>query len=92
VYDTVEGKSAMANETNLPETAKYDVNIEGTLYPWDKATITVAEIRQLGGLPQDLPVIEVDLQTNEERTLDPEIPVELRPGKGFGRKVSFKRG
>ena len=71
---------------------KYEVNIEGGLYPWDEATITVAQIRELGSLPADLPVIEVDLTTNEERTLEEAEVVELKPGKGFGRKVSFKRG
>ncbi len=71
---------------------KYEVNIEGTIYFWDQKTITVAEIRTLGHLPSDLPVIEVDLKTNEERTLEENTPVELRPGKGFGRKVTFKRG
>ena len=71
---------------------KYEVNIEGTLYPWKEETITAGQIRELGSLPADLPVIEVDLTTNEERTLQEEEIVELKPGKGFGRKVSFKRG
>ncbi len=71
---------------------KFEVNIEGALYPWDKETITVPEIRELGKLPTDLPVIEVDLKDNTERTLAEDEIVELKPGKGFGKKVSFKRG
>lgn len=71
---------------------KFEVNIEGTIYPWDSETITVPEIRQLGSLPADLPVIEVDLKTNEERTLAEDEVVELKPGKGFAKKVRFKRG
>ncbi|MFZ6003081.1 MAG: multiubiquitin domain-containing protein [Actinomycetota bacterium] len=71
---------------------KYEVNIEGTAYAWDEETITVPELRELGHLPADTPVIEVDLKTNAERTLDEDEVVQLRPGQGFGRKVSFKRG
>lgn len=71
---------------------KFEVNIEGTIYPWDSETITVPEIRRLGSLPADLPVIEVDLKTNEERTLAEDEVVELKPGKGFAKKVRFKRG
>ena len=82
----------MPQDPKPREGPKYEVNIEGTLYPWDDNTISVAQIRELGGLPADLPVIEVDLTTNEEITLDEAASVELRPGQGFGRKVSFKRG
>ena len=71
---------------------KFEVNIEGKLYPWGSETITVPEIRTLGNLPAELPVIEVDLQDNTERTLGEEEVAELKPGKGFGKKVSFKRG
>lgn len=71
---------------------KFEANIEGTLYPWNKETITVPEIRALGKLPTDLPVIEVDLKDNTERTLAEDEIVELKPGKGFGKKVGFKRG
>lgn len=71
---------------------KYEINIEGTTYPWSGDTITVPQLRELGHLPLDTPVIEVDLKTNVERTLDENEVVQLRPGQGFGRKVSFKRG
>lgn len=71
---------------------KYEVNIEGTTHPWGEETITPVQIRELGGLPADQPVIEVDLKTNEERTLVEDEVVEVKPGKGFGKKVSFKRG
>lgn len=71
---------------------KYEVNIEGETYAWSGDTITVAQLRELGHLPADTPVIEVDLKSNVERTLDDDEVVRLRPGQGFGRKVSFKRG
>lgn len=70
---------------------KYFVEIEGTEYPWPKDTITVPEIRTLGNLPQDLPVIEVD-PDNIERTLAEAEIVTLKPGHRFGKKVRYKRG
>ena len=70
---------------------KYFVEIEGTEYPWPRDTITVPEIRTLGNLPQDLPVIEVD-PDNIERTLAEAEIVTLKPGHRFGKKVRFKRG
>jgi len=70
---------------------KYYVEIEGTEYPWDKDTIAVPEIRQLGNLPQDLPVIEVDAENNEHELAEDEV-VKLKPGHRFGKKVTYKRG
>ena len=71
---------------------KYLINIEGAEHPWDKDTITVPEIRELGNLPTTDPVIEVDLKDNTERTLAEDEVVEVKPGKGFGKKVKFQRG
>lgn len=70
---------------------KYFVDIEGTEYPWEKETITVAEIRKLGNLPADQPVIEID-PDNNERTLAEDEVVTLKPGHRFGKQVKFKRG
>jgi hypothetical protein len=71
---------------------KYFVDIEGSDYPWDQATITAAGIRELAGWPDDQQVVEVDLATNIEHTLAEDEAIELKPGHGFGRKISFKRG
>ncbi len=79
----------MAND---PKGPKYEVNVEGTDYPWDAPTITVAQIRELGALPADQPVVEVDLQDNTEKTLTETAIVELKPGQGFAKKVKFQRG
>ena len=80
----------MSNEAKAGP--KYTLDIEGQKFPWDEDTITVPQIRQLGGLPADLPVIEVDLHAGTERQLQETDVVQLRPGLGFSKKVSFKRG
>ncbi|MCH7584536.1 MAG: multiubiquitin domain-containing protein [Acidobacteria bacterium] len=71
---------------------KYVVNVEGVDHDWPSPTITTADIRNLGGLPATDPVIEVDLKDNSERTLSEDEVIEIKPGMGFGKKVSFKRG
>jgi len=71
---------------------KFEIDIEGTLHPWESATITVPEIRTLGSLPSDEPVIEINLQDNAERTLAESETVDIKPGHGFAKKVRFKRG
>lgn len=70
---------------------KFFVNIEGTEYPWDKETITTREIRTLGNLPADLPVIE-EAPDGSERTLAEEELVTLKPGHRLGRAAKYKRG
>jgi len=81
----------MSHENNEHKGKKYFVNIEGTEYPWDKETITVAEIRALGNLPQNLPVVE-EFPDGTERTLSEGETIELKPGHRFGRAPKFKRG
>jgi hypothetical protein len=71
---------------------RFEVNIEGVVHPWDEPTITVPELRSLGSLPADQPVLEVNLRDNTERTLEEDEVVELKPGHGFAKKVGFKRG
>jgi len=71
---------------------KYEVNIEGQIYEWERDSITVPELRQLAGYGSDQQMIEVDLKDNTERVLDESETVELKPGQGFAKKVAFKRG
>lgn len=73
------------------EKKPYYVEIEGIEYPWDSDMITVAQIRTLGSLPADQPVIEVDPE-NQERTLSEGEVVQLKPGHRYGKKVRYKRG
>jgi hypothetical protein len=70
----------------------YHVNVEGHDYSWQQDTITVPELRGLAGFPADQEMIEVDLKDNSERVLTENEAIELKPGKGFAKKVSFKRG
>ena len=71
---------------------KFFVNLEGTEYPWNRETITVSEVRELGGWDSTLPVLEVNLEDNTERTLAEDEVVILKPGHGFAKKVKFQRG
>ena len=71
---------------------KFQIDVEGTLFDWDEDTITVPQIRKLGNLPEDLPVLLIFLKTNEQRTLDEDEVVDLKPGMGFSKKHTFKRG
>jgi hypothetical protein len=71
---------------------QFHVNIEGEEYPWDRSTITVLEIRPIGRLPSDQPVIEINLEGNTERTLSECEVVHIKPGYAFAKKVRYKRG
>ena len=70
----------------------YEVNIEGQIHEWERDTITVPELRQLAGYAADQQMIEVDLKDNSERVLEESETIQLKPGKGFAKKVAFKRG
>lgn len=77
------------------DTGTYQLLIEGQAYDWHKDTITVPEIRELAGLPEDRPVIQVDLRDNSMRVLkddDVHEPVPLEPGKPVTKRVNFWRG
>lgn len=78
--------------THAEKHPKYMIDIEGTLVPWSEDTITVAQLRELAGVDASQPMIEVDLKDNTERTLSDDEIIELKPGKGFGKKILYKRG
>lgn len=82
----------MAQEAkNQEKGPKFQLDIEGVLKPWDKDTITTEEIIALGGWNSSQGAILID-KDNNERTLQPGEVVEIKPGMGFSKKVSFKRG
>lgn len=70
---------------------KFYVNIEGQEYPWDRSTITVAEIRTLGGIPSNQSIVQ-ESPDGSERTLAEGETVELKPGHRHGRAPRYKRG
>jgi len=70
---------------------KYQLDIEGTLYPWEKDTITTEEIISLGGWDPSLGAIMID-KDNVEHPLQPGEVIEVKPGLGFSKKVKFRRG
>lgn len=70
---------------------KFYVNVEGTEYSWDKDTITTAEIRTLGNIPADMPVIQ-EAPDGTERTLADDEIVLLQPGHRHGRASRYRRG
>lgn len=70
---------------------KYFINIEGTEYEWSVDSITTEQIRELGKLPADQPVVEED-KDGTERTLSPGETILLKPGHRFGRAPRYKRG
>lgn len=67
------------------------IDIEGREYEWDKSTITVPEIRSLGNIPADQPIVQ-EAPDGTERTLVENEVVELKPGHRHGRAPKYKRG
>jgi hypothetical protein len=67
------------------------VNIEGIQHPWARPTITTAEIRNLGNLGFDLPLVYEDAD-GSERTLNESEDVKIRPGHRIGRAAKYRRG
>lgn len=89
-----EGKP-LIKRTSFKRPGRYEVNVEGRIHQWNKDTISVEEIRELGGFPDDRPVVAVNLEDNSEQSL-PEGSVHkvvaLEEGKPLVKRTSFKRG
>ena len=81
-----------AKEKNKGQGPKYFINIEGKEIPWDKDAITTEEIMSLGGWDPSLGAIEINLKDNTERTLKPGEIVAIKPGYGYSKKITYKRG
>jgi hypothetical protein len=71
---------------------EFCVNVEGVDHPWCHRTIMVPQIRDLGNLPPDQPVLEINLEDNTERTLGECEVVHIKPGHAYCKKVKYKRG
>ena len=77
-----------------PDEATHEVSIEGEIHPWHKDTISAAEIRELGELPDDSEVMAVRIADGSETPLAEDevhdVPA-LEPGKPLIKKVDFRR-
>lgn len=74
---------------------QYEVLVEGKVYPWDRSSINTSEIRSLGELPKDRPVIQDDLTSGEQKPFGEDQMhqlVALQEGKGLTKHVNFRRG
>ena len=72
----------------------YEVSIEGEIHPWGSDTISVAEIRELGDIPEDARVAAVGLADGEEHVLDEDAVHDvppLEPGKPVVKRTDFRR-
>jgi hypothetical protein len=67
------------------------LSIEGKTFPWERDTITTAEIIKLGGWDASQGVIEVD-EDQSERTVAIDEIVRIQPGKEYGKRHRWKRG
>ena len=73
---------------------KYEIWIEDRIHTWDKSTISVPEIRQLGGMPADCPVSAVDLVAQQEVPLPEDAVHDVPPrdpGRPLVKRTQFKR-
>ena len=66
--------------------------IEDKELQWPEPTITTEQIAKLGGWDQSLGVLQIDLATNEARTLKPGEIVDLKNVKTFAKKIGWRRG
>ena len=68
------------------------LRIEGREFQWPESTITAGQIAELGGWDPSLSVQQIDLATNEARTLKPGEVVDLKDFKTFAKKIGWRRG
>lgn len=66
--------------------------IEDKEFQWPEQTITTKQIAELGGWDLSLGVQQIDLATNEARTLKPDEVVDLKNLKRFAKKIGWRRG
>ena len=81
----------LPQEQEKVEGKKFFVDIEGKEYSWDKGTISVPEIRQLGNIPSDQQIVE-EAPDGTERTLAENEIVTIKPGHRHGRAPKYRRG
>ena len=68
------------------------LRIEGKEFQWPEPVINPAQIAKLGGWDPSQGVQQIDLATNEARTLKPDEVVDLKELKTFAKKIGWQRG
>lgn len=66
--------------------------IEDKEFQWPEGSITTKQIAEIGGWNPSLGVQQIDLATNEARTLKPDEVVDLKDLKRFAKKIGWRRG
>lgn len=70
----------------------YVLEIEGKKFQWPESSITADQIAELGGWPTAIGVQQIDLETQEVRTLELSEAIDLNEDKTFGKKPGWRRG
>lgn len=70
----------------------FRLRIEGKEFQWPEPFIKPAQIATLGGWDPSQGVQQIDLATNEARTLKPDEVVDLKELKTFAKKIGWQRG
>lgn len=72
---------------------QYEIWIEDRIHSWDKSTISLPEIRELGGMPENCPVAAVDLVAQQQVPLPEDAVHEVPPrdpGRPLVKRTQFK--
>jgi len=70
---------------------KFHFWVDGVEHVVYEESLTVAQIKQIGGVPADLPLLLLHDDGSEEQLADDQV-IELKPGRRFARAPRFKRG
>ncbi len=85
-------KLTAAGVEKLRTGPSFALSIEGKEFQWSEPTISTEQIAQLGGWDPSQGVQQIDLDTNEARTLKLDEIVDLRKIKTFAKKIGWQRG
>ena len=69
-----------------PDDPQYEVWVQNVIHTWHKPTISLGEIRELGGMAADSPVLAIDLVAQREVPL-PEDAVHDVPARELGKPL-----
>ncbi len=71
---------------------KFFLWIDGVEYTIHQESLTGAEIKQLGGIPLDIPLVQ-EMEDGTEAPIGDNVDVTFEgPGRRFMRSPRFKRG